>query len=68
MKVELQEDDKLVFPWIGRNKSRDLIVLFNNKTSGMVIWAKDKDDLGYYGIVWDISVFVKYDGLITLSN
>ncbi len=52
MKSELVENNKarLAFPLLAKNKGRDLVVLFTNKTSGTVVHG---EGIGRYSENWN---------------
>lgn len=46
----------------------DIVVLFSSDSTGVVIHGDTKHGVGHYSESWDMGVFKRFNGSITLSN
>ena len=70
MKVEIREKaDEVKYPRLMIHKEMNYLVLFNNESSGMVIYSKNiNSPCGDYSEYWDSTLFRPFNGEITLKN
>ena len=60
---------KKSYPWIGRGKDIDIVVLFNSESAGTVIYSNDPNFVvGDYGIIWIMSDFEDFKYRLWLEN
>ena len=71
MKVEIREKaDGVKYPRLMIHKEMNYLVLFNNESSGMVVYSPDGNaaHAGNYSEYWDPTLFRPFNGEITLKN
>ena len=69
IKSSISEEKSLrkIYPYIGYNHPTQL-VLFTSKNTGILIWSKEKTDLGHHSDKWSEQLFNVFNGSLILSN
>ena len=69
MKSKIKEySEKSPYPYIGKHKNGDAIVLFTSENIGTILVEDNPNDIGEYRSDWLEDNFKRFSGEVILSN